>query len=184
MNTDYNGLIKMLDNSEVLYTYEQLESKIFELAKNIEKDISGKIPTFLTVMNGGMFFSGELLKNISSPIIVDYIHASRYGHETFGASHITWFKQPPIEIIKDRNVYIVDDILDEGYTLSEISRLIMDLGAISCKFVVLIDKELNKTKPIKADYCGFKAPNKFLFGFGMDINGIFRQLKNIYIYQN
>lgn len=184
MNSDYNSLVKMLNNSEVLYTYEQLETRILELAQNIEKEIFGKTPTFLTVMNGGMFFGAELLKHISSPIIVDYIHASRYGHETFGASHITWFRQPPIEIIKGRDVYIVDDILDEGFTLSEISRVIMDLGAHSCKFIVLIDKDLNKAKPIKADHYGFKAPNKFLFGFGMDINGIFRQLKNIYIYQN
>ncbi|MEN9390997.1 MAG: hypothetical protein RL017_294, partial [Pseudomonadota bacterium] len=80
---------------------------------------------------GGMFFAANLLQHFKFPIICDYIHCSRYGDETFGSNHITWFRQPKIETIKDKNVYIIDDILDEGHTLAEVSRFVKNVGAKS-----------------------------------------------------
>ena len=133
-------------------------------------------------MNGGMFFAADLLKNINAPFISDYIHASRYGGETFGSSHITWYRQPKVNDIIGKNVYIIDDILDEGYTLVEIVRYLNSIGAKSCKIVVLINKEIGKIKPITADFVGLNAPNKFLFGCGMDIFGLYRQLPDICVY--
>lgn len=175
---------EILEKSTVLYTRSQLESRITELALQISEDIkdSNEIPIFLTVMNGGLFFSAALLNQIKEPIAMDYIHASRYGDATFGSIHITWFHQPNAEEIKNRHIYIVDDILDEGHTLAEIQRFIMSVGAKSCKLVALIDKDINKSKPVQADYVGLKAPNHFLFGYGMDIYGVHRQLPEIYIY--
>ncbi len=175
---------EILLQSKVLYNKQQIETRIRALAAVISKDIesTNEIPIILTVMNGGLFFAAELLSNIYVPFITDYIHASRYGNETFGAKHITWYHQPSAKNIIDKNVYIIDDILDEGHTLAEIQRLILDMGAKSCKLITLIDKFINKKKPVNADFVGFEAPNHFLFGYGMDIYGIFRQLPEIYIY--
>jgi hypoxanthine phosphoribosyltransferase len=182
MHLDYNQTKEIINNSKVLYTQSELELKINKIARQIELDIEGEVPVFLNVMNGGMFFAVGLLQQLKSAFILDYIHASRYGDATYGANHITWYKTPKAELIQNRDVYIIDDILDEGHTLAEIKRFIMDVGARSCKIIVLVDKDIGKEKPIKADYVGLTAPNHFLFGYGMDIYGLYRQLPEIYIY--
>lgn len=182
MNVDYGSATEILKKSTILFTEEEVSLQVKRLADKIESEIKGDIPVFLSVMNGGMFFAAELLKNIKSPIISDYIHASRYGGATFGSSHITWYRQPKVDEIKGKNVYVVDDILDEGHTLSEIIRYLNSIGAKSCKIVVLVNKNIGKTKPVDAQYVGLEAPNEFLFGCGMDIYGLYRQLPHICIY--
>ena len=182
MQLNYNQALEILANSTILYSEKQLEQRIVAMAKQIEAEIKGEIPVFLNVMNGGMFFGAELLKHISGPFISDYIHASRYGDATFGASHITWYRQPKVDDIRGKIVYILDDILDEGHTLAEIKRFLFDAGVKDCKVVVLIDKNIDKEKPVKADYVGYTSPNHFLFGYGMDIYGLYRQLPHIYMY--
>lgn len=182
MQFDYTIANKILENSTILFKEEELAKRISEIAQKIEKEIEGTIPVFLTIMNGGMFFANDLLKQIKAPFICDYIHASRYGDATLGSMHITWYHQPKLEDIKGRTVYIIDDILDEGHTLAEVVRFLTQAGALECKIAVLVDKDLGKIKPITADHVGIVAPNHFLFGYGMDIHGLYRQLPNIYIY--
>ncbi len=186
MHIDYPKALEILEKSTILFKQDELYKRVKEIAAQIESEIEkeGEIPVFLSVMNGGMFFGATLLMNINKPFISDYIHASRYGDATIGASHITWYRQPKAEDIKGRNVYIVDDILDEGHTLAEVTRYLNSIGAKSCKVVVLIDKNIGKIKPISADYCGLTAPNEYLFGCGMDIYGLYRQLPNIYAYNS
>ena len=182
MNLDYSTATAILEKSAILFTEEEVVAQIKRIAQAIDAEIKNDIPVFLSVMNGGMFFAAELLKNIKAPLFSDYIHASRYGGATFGASHITWYHQPKADDIKGKHVYVVDDILDEGHTLAEITRYLKSIGAASCKIVVLINKNIGKNKPVKADFVGMDAPNKFLFGCGMDIYGLFRQLPHICIY--
>ena len=182
MEINYTNACNILENATLVFDENTINSKINEVAKLINDEIQNEIPLFLTVMNGGMQFATQLLKNISHPITMNYIHASRYGNEINASSHITWFRQPKQEDVYNKAVYIVDDILDEGYTLAEIKRLINELGAKSCKLVVLVEKDLGKPKPVIADYTCLKAPNKFLFGYGMDIHGLYRQIPSIYMY--
>ncbi len=182
MHMDYSSAQAILEKSTILFTEQEILTQVKRVAKEIEVEIKNDIPVFLSVMNGGLFFAAELLKNINSPLISDYVHASRYGGATFGSSHITWYHQPKTDDIKGKNVYIVDDILDEGHTLFEITRYLKSIGALSCKIVVLINKNIGKDKPIKADFVGLNAPNEFLFGCGMDIYGLYRQLPHICIY--
>jgi hypoxanthine phosphoribosyltransferase len=174
----------ILEESTVLFTEHEINHAIKKIAAAISQEIQDETPVFLTVMNGGMFFAANLLLHFKFPVICDYIHCSRYGDATFGSTHITWFRQPKLETIKDKNVYIIDDILDEGHTLAEVSRFVKNVGAKSCKLVVLIDKKINKEKPVVADFTGFEAPNKFLFGYGMDIYGLYRNLSEVYIYNS
>ncbi|MFN8769542.1 MAG: hypoxanthine-guanine phosphoribosyltransferase [Neisseriaceae bacterium] len=183
MQLSYDKALAIIENSEVLYSEDELNKRIFLLAKQIEQEIIGEIPIFLNVMNGGLFFAASILSQISGPFISDYVHASRYGNSISGTSQITWHRRPSMQNIYGKTVYIIDDVLDEGYTLAEIKKNLLDFGAKSCKTIVLIDKNINKEKPIIAEYVGFNAPNHFLFGYGMDIYGLYRQLPDIYIYK-
>jgi hypoxanthine phosphoribosyltransferase len=182
MQPSYNEALEILDKSTVILTSDELYSQIKRIAREIDKEIVGDIPVFLTVMNGGIFFAAELLKQLKSPFLVDYVHASRYRGETFGSSNITWYHKPSPDAIKGKTVYIIDDILDEGYTLVEIKKFLLQSGVKSCKIVVLVDKDLGHAKPLTADYIGISAPNRYLFGFGLDIYGLYRQLPDIYAY--
>lgn len=184
MQLDYSKAQQILSNSTVLFSKEQLYSALDTMAINIDAEIKGEIPVFLTVMNGGMMFAAELAKRLQSPIIMDYIHASRYGDAMYGSSHITWYRQPKEELIRGKTVYILDDILDEGHTIAEIKRFLINAGAKACKIAVMVNKEIGKDKPIYADHVGVNAPNHFLFGFGMDIFELNRNLQQIYIYNN
>ncbi len=184
MHIDYSKALEILNSSSIIFDEKQIQDAVAEIALKIEAEIENDIPVFLNVMNGGLFFSAMLLSQIKKPFIIDYVHASRYGNATTGTSHITWYHQPKAENIVGKNVYILDDILDEGHTLAEVSRYLKSLGAKSCKIVVLVDKNIGKVKPITADHCGVIAPNKYLFGCGMDIYGLYRQLPSIYAYNN
>ncbi len=184
MQLDYENAQQIINKSSILFNKDTLYSNIDRIASAISDELGEEIPLFLTVMNGGMFFAAELLKQINKPLLCDYIHASRYGDAQFGATHITWYRQPKIEDIKGKSIYIIDDILDEGHTIAEIKRFLINAGAKSCKIVVLVNKEIGKEKPVTADYIGIDAPNHFLFGFGMDIYGLYRQLPAIYMYNN
>ncbi|HLX52700.1 MAG TPA: hypoxanthine-guanine phosphoribosyltransferase [Aquella sp.] len=182
MQVNYKQAQDILNKSQILYTAKELSQKTKAIANAIEAEINGEIPLFLTVMNGGMFFASEIMKYIKKPFIADYIHASRYGDTTFGSGHISWYRQPKAEDVKGKIIYVLDDILDEGHTLAEVVRVLTHLGAKQCKLAVLINKDLGKSKPIAADFIGYTAPNKYLFGCGMDIYGVYRQLSDIYIY--
>lgn len=182
MHLEYDTAASILAKSETLYTGDEILIRIKQIAVILDKEIKHKMPLFLTVMNGGMFFTTSLLKYVSNPFFIDYIHASRYHNQNSGSKNITWHRCPSQAEIQGKTIYIIDDVLDEGYTLWEIKKFLMDNGAKECKIVVLIDKEVDTFKPIMPDIYGLKAPNKFLFGFGMDIKGLYRQLGDIRIY--
>ena len=171
----------ILNDSQVLYKSEQLESQISRIAQELERDFTGSLPLFLTVMNGGLFFTARLLHHIKSPLLVDYIHASRYGDLTQGSSHIAWYRQPSPELVKGRDIYIVDDILDEGITLSEIISKCKKMGAINIFYTVLFNKLIDKEKIISPVYHALNVPNKFVFGFGLDYKGFGRALADLHM---
>jgi hypoxanthine phosphoribosyltransferase len=172
----------ILKNSELLYSKEVITKRIHELAEEISTQITDDIPLFLNVMNGSVFFFAELLKHIEKPFLIDYVHATRYNNTLTGTRDVSWLHQPDLATLKDKNIYIIDDILDEGYTLLEIKNFLLNAGAKSCKIAVLIDKMIGVNKPITADYIGFAAPNKYLFGYGMDVFGLYRQLPYLLTY--
>ena len=175
---------KILSNSELLYSEETLLQRIHEMSIDISASITDDIPIFFNVMNGSIFFFTELLKHIKKPLLIDYLQATRYNNTTTGAKEIAWLHKPNIDNIINRNIYVIDDVLDEGYTLDATKNFFLANGAKSCKIVVLVDKMLGREKPISADWVGFTAPNKYLFGFGMDVFGLYRQLPYLLTYNN
>lgn len=184
MSNSGPNVTDILKNSKVLYSKEEVEKRIRELALQISNEISTEIPLFLNVMNGSVFFFVELLKHIEKPFMIDYVHATRYNNSLTGTRDVSWLHKPNAETIKDRDIYIIDDILDEGHTLYAIKNYLLESGAKSCKIAVLVDKIINQEKPLSADYVGFNAPNKYLFGYGMDVFGLYRQLPYLLIYNN
>jgi hypoxanthine phosphoribosyltransferase len=148
------------------------------VAAEISQQLSEKNPLVLCVMAGGVIFCGQLLPKLNFPLDFDYLHATRYGPETQGGK-ISWRSAPWISV-KDRTVLVVDDILDEGVTLAAVKESLKRMGAAEVLTAVFTDKENGKQKPISADFCGLTVPDRFVFGYGMDVDGAWRNLPAIY----
>ena len=136
------------------------------------------IPTVLSVMGGAVVFTGQLLPLLKFPLSFDYLHVSRYNDKTKGGK-VDW-KVVPHTSVKDRVVLVLDDILDEGITLASIRERIMESGAKAFYSAVFANKDIGKSKPIKANFVGVTLPDRYVFGFGMDIYGSWRNLPAIY----
>jgi len=148
------------------------------VAAEISTMLAAANPLVLSVMSGAVVFTGQLLPLLEFPLDVDYIHLTRYGDATVGG-RIEW-KAFPAAKIAGRVVLIVDDILDEGHTLAEIRRRVLASGASQCYAAVFADKDIGKQKPVAADFVGVTLPNRYVFGFGMDVKGAWRNLPAVY----
>ena len=169
---------------DILNTAEQVCSAVVvsEAVKRVALEISAKLfdkqPLVLSVMGGAVVFTGHLLPLLDFPLDFDYIHVSRYDDDTSGGD-INW-KIAPRENVKGRTVLVLDDILDEGRTLAAIRERILSAGANSFFSAVLANKDTGKPKPIRADFVGVTVPNRYVFGYGMDVYGAWRNLPAIY----
>lgn len=168
----------ILNSAEMICSAEAVNHAIEQLAGAITVDFHDKNPLALIVMKGGLMFAGQLLAWLHFPLTCDYIHATRY-HNTMQGSDIDWLAMPS-ESVVGRHVLLLDDILDEGYTLAAIKAKLLELGAISVVCAVLTDKLNGLNKPMHADYIGMSLPNRYVFGCGMDIQGAWRNLPAIY----
>jgi len=149
------------------------------LGREISADLDGEHPVVLTVLHGGLIFSGHLATELSIECEFDYVHATRYRGQTSGGA-ITWLARPRTDL-GGRCVLLVDDILDEGHTLSEIQAWCRSAGARAVKLAVLCRKPHDRVVPgLVADYVGLLVPDRYVFGFGMDFHEQGRNLDAIY----
>ena len=169
---------QILKAAELIYTAEAIEKTVQRLANEITEALSGQYPLVLCVMKGGVVFAGHLLPKLIFPMNFDYVQVTRYHNNTSGGE-MDWVVFP-LDNFKDRTVLVIDDILDEGITLEAIRKKVLDCGAKSFYSAVLVEKDLGKTKPYQADFVGLTLPNRYVFGFGMDIHGAWRNLPAIY----
>ncbi|MDR1849662.1 MAG: hypoxanthine-guanine phosphoribosyltransferase [Zoogloeaceae bacterium] len=169
---------QLLLEAELIHSPETVQAAIGQVALAIKAKLADLNPVVLCVMSGAVPFMGHLLPLLDFPLDFDYLHASRYGEQANG-SKLTWRSGPWITL-KGRHVLVVDDILDEGITLATICKRILQMGATSAHIAVFADKETGRAKPIRADFVGVTVPNRFVFGFGMDICGAWRNLPGIY----
>lgn len=170
--------MKILDGAEQICSAEEVAAIVKRMAGEIGAALGDAHPIVISVMGGAVVFSGQLLPLLNFPLDFDYIHASRYGNETQG-NDLHW-KVMPKENVAGRVVLVLDDILDEGHTLAAIRDEILGLGAKSFHCAVFSDKDLGRAKPIQADFVGTSLPNRYVFGFGMDVRGAWRNLPAIY----
>lgn len=169
---------EILAKADLIYSAEEILLAIRRVADLINMRFTNEQPLVLSVLGGGVVFTGQLLPLLTFPLEFDYIHVSRYGDKTKGGQ-LSWTIEPH-DNVKNRVVLVVDDILDEGETLNAIREKILGLGAKSFYSAVFADKQIGKPKPIKPDFIGLKIPNRFVFGFGMDVSGAWRNLPAIY----
>ncbi len=168
----------LLEGATLIHSASTLQTALDALANIISSEISDSNPIVICVMNGGLVFAGHLLTRLNFPLSVDYVHASRYHNKTVGNA-LHW-EASPTQDLTDRTILLVDDILDEGITLNAIKEQCMKLGAKAVYTTVLVEKTLEKTKPIQADFIGLTVPDAYVFGFGMDVYGWWRNLDGIY----
>lgn len=165
-------------NSEIIFSEQQVQAAVLRMAQEINGAISGLHPLVLSVMGGAVVFTGQLLPLLNFPLDFDYVHVSRYGNKQQGGE-LKW-KVAPQENVRGRVVLVVDDILDEGETLYAVKQRVMELGATGFYSAIFADKLNQKTKPIRADFVGLQVPDRFVFGYGMDIHGAWRNLPAIH----
>ena len=166
-----------LEKSDPIAGAEEVQAAVRRVAAEIEQRLSSAYPLVLAVMGGAVIFAGQVLPLLRFPLDFDYIHASRYGAATRGAS-VDWKVTPP-DLARGRTVLVLDDILDHGETMSVIRDRLLALGAKEFYCAVLVEKMLGKPKPIAADFVGLRIPDRFVFGCGMDAKGYWRNLPEI-----
>lgn len=176
--TDIQKIKDTLASADVIHTEEEVAAAVSRVAREITEKLGETNPLLLVVMSGGVPFAGHLMTQLHFPLEFDYLHVTRYGQETSGGA-LSW-RAAPWTPVKGRTVIILDDILDEGLTLAAIVERMKELGAAACYTAVATDKLNGKKKPLKADFVALTVPDRFVFGYGMDVRGAFRNLPAIY----
>lgn len=171
----------ILGQAELVHDEVTVNQALARVANEITLAMADDSPVVLCVMGGGVVFAGQLLPRLTFPLEFDYVQASRYHNRTEGNA-LEW-KVKPSNIVRGRTVLVLDDILDEGVTLAAIKAECLALGARKVLIAVLVEKALDHTKPIQADFIGLEVPNRYVFGCGMDVYGWWRNLPAIYALQ-
>lgn len=184
MSVDIAHIRQVMAEADCLYSNAEVEAAIDTMATAINGEMGDSNPVVFCVMNGGLIFSGKLLPKLDFPLELSYLHATRYRNETSGGE-LFWKAKPEISFI-DREVLIIDDILDEGHTLGAIIDFCRHAGAKNVRIAVLVDKTHDrKARPdLKADYVGMPCVDRYVFGYGMDYKGYWRNAPGIYAVKN
>lgn len=172
----------MLENIKVLISEEELEKRIGEVAKEIDKDYEGEKVVIVSILKGAVFFAVDLVKKMNTPIELQFMQVSSYqGTET---THNIKLKKDLDNDIVGKNVIIVEDIIDTGHTLKHLKEYLLSKKPKSLKIAVLTDKKERREAEIEADYVGFTIPNKFVIGYGLDYDEEYRDLPYIGYVEN
>lgn len=175
-----NETRSVLDESDLLASEAEVVNAIARIAAEMTTELNESNPVLICCMNGGLVFAGQLLTKLQFPLQVDYVHATRYGHEINGVA-LDWKIRPQFDL-HDRTVVLLDDILDEGITLAAIAAYCREQGAANVLMAVLVEKlHLRKVTPgMRADFTGIEVGDRFLFGYGLDYKGYWRNAPGIY----
>ena len=175
--TDVQRAWRFLENSDPIASADEVQAALKRVAAQVSERLATSYPLVLAVMGGAVIFAGQILPLLHFPLDFDYIHVSRYGVETRGAQ-VDWRVMPPATV-RGRAVLVLDDILDGGHTMAAIRERLLELGAASFHCAVLVEKTLRAPKPIRADFVGLSIADRFVFGYGMDAKGFWRNLPEI-----
>jgi hypoxanthine phosphoribosyltransferase len=169
---------RILESADEICSAECVAAEVSRIAQEITSRLEKTEPLVLGVMRGSVIFAGQLLPQLRFPLHFDYLDVTRYGGKTTGGE-IDW-KVSPGTAVEGRVVLVLDDILDEGHTLAAIREKLLAAGAREFYSAVFAQKDTGRAKPIAADFVGLTVPNRYVFGFGMDVYGAWRNLPAIY----
>ena len=176
-----HDLAAALANAEVVHDHAAIQRAIAGMAVRIRNDYAGSVPVYLTVMHGGLPFSGALALELGArglDLEFDYLHATRYRGATSGGE-LMW-KHRPATPLRGRRVLLVDDIVDEGHTLGAVREWCRAEGASEVRIAALAVKAHDRCVPgLRADYAGLEVPDRYVFGYGMDYHEQGRNLPAI-----
>ena len=170
--------LQLLDSADLVCGEAQVQAALERVASEITAKLKNEFPLVLSVMGGAAVFTGHLLPLLQFPLEFSAIEVTRYDNETTGGG-VSW-RLPPRDIVRGRAVLVIDDILDEGITLAAILAKVREMGARKVWSAVFCEKELRRAKPVRADFVGVTVPDRYVFGFGMDAYGLWRNLPAVY----
>lgn len=165
-------------DAQCLYTLSEIDAVLNQLAAQLNHDYADKNPLLLCVMNGAVITMGQLLPKLDFALQIDYIHASRYGDNTFGGELI-WQAQPQTSMA-GRHLLLIEDIYDEGHTLLALREYCQQQGALSVACLALADKQHSRKTGQPPEYIGLSVADRYVFGFGMDVQGYWRNAPGIF----
>ena len=174
---------------EILIPENQIQKNIEELGNRISRDYQGKQLICIGVLRGAVIFLADLARYIKVPMIIDFMDISSYGASTESSGVVRIVKDLD-ENIEKKDVLIVEDIIDTGLTLDYLIRMLKSRNPASLRVCALLNKKERRQINVPIDYCGFDIPDKFVVGYGLDFNGLYRNipyilvLKPIYYQEN
>lgn len=170
---------QITSRSRCVYSKADIETALDRMAHEITAQLAGSNPIILSVMIGGIIPTGHLVTRLDFPLQMDYVHVTRYGRDLRGGD-LHWLVTPRISL-KDRHILIVEDVLDGGLTLASIVDYCHKQGAASVRTAVVVDKQREREEGAlqQADFTGLSIENKFLYGFGLDVEGYLRNVFSV-----
>ena len=173
----------MAAKMEVLLSREQIADGVARIGQEITRDFAGESVMLLGVLKGACLFLSDLARQIELEATFDFIAVRSYGTQKESAGEVQLIKDvtTPLE---DKNVILVEDILDTGLTFTFLRKLLLARKPRTLKLAALLDKPSRRQNPVQADYIGFKIPDKFVVGYGLDYAERFRNLPDICVYSD
>lgn len=168
----------MAERIRVLLPEDEVDARIQAIGDQISRDYSGRQVHLVCVLKGGSFFMCELAKRITVPVSLDFMSVSSYGKDTKSSGVVKIVKDLD-ESIKDKDVIVVEDIVDSGRTLSYLLEMLKDRQPASLRLCTLLDKPERRVIDVKVDYTGFEIPDEFVVGYGLDYDQKYRNLPYI-----
>lgn len=166
------------DCERILFTEEQLKERVKQVAQQVDKAFEGKRPLVVGILKGSIIFYSDFIRHITTPIELDFMVVSSYGSGTVSSGKLN-IKKDLDRDIKGREVIIVEDIIDSGFTLANLKALLQERGAASVTIVTLLNKPSRREYNIAPDYNCFKIEDEFVIGYGLDYNEMYRSLPYI-----
>ncbi len=166
------------DVSEVLISKAELDARVAELGAQITEDYRGKNMLMVGILKGSVPFMADLMRAVDLDLEIDFMSVSSYGGSTKSSGVVRILKDLDSDI-RDKNVIIIEDIMDSGLTLAYLKGYLLKREPASLRICTLLDKPSRRTADIKADYIGFEVEDKFIVGYGLDIDQKYRNLPYI-----
>jgi len=165
----------------ILFSREEIADRVRGLGQEISKDYGNKELVVISLLRGSFIFTADLVREITIPVEVDFMTTSSYGHSE-ESSGIVEIVHDIRTDIKDRDVLIVDDIMDSGYTLEKVVEYLRGKSPRSLKICVLLDKPSRRKVDLSPDYIGFNIPDVFIVGYGLNYGDHYRNIPYIFTF--
>ena len=165
----------MSEKIRVLLTEEEVDKRVRELGERISRDYEGTQVHLICVLKGSVFFACELAKRLTIPVSLDFMSVSSYGNDTKSSGVVRIVKDLD-ESIENKDVIVVEDIIDSGRTLSYLLENLRARRPKSLRLCTLLDKPERRVTDVKVDYTGFEIPDEFVVGYGLDYAQKYRNL--------